>query len=93
MFLNFVCNLRAYNIIFYGFQCFYLKYISIYLFLYIKIRIGFEMLCYDAILAKTWIFKGRSQLSDIKSVHRSIIPLTAQALLSTSSYPAVNADL
>ena len=25
MFLNFVCNLRAYNIIFYGFQCFYLR--------------------------------------------------------------------
>ena len=51
------------------------------------------MLCYDAILAETWIFKGMSQLSDIKSVHWSIIPLTAHPLLSPSSYPAVNADL
>ena len=51
------------------------------------------MLCYDAILAKTGIFKGMSQLFDIKSVHWSIIPLTAQALLSPSSCPAVNADL
>ena len=51
------------------------------------------MLCYDAILANTGIFKGMSQLFDIKSVHWSIIPLTAQALLSPSSCPAVNADL
>ena len=51
------------------------------------------MLCYDAILAKTGIFKGMSQLFAIKSVHWSIIPLTAQALLSPSSCPAVNADL
>ena len=61
--------------------------------IYIKIHIGFEMLCYDAILAKTGIFKGMSQLFDIKSVHWSIIPLTAQVLLSPSSCPAVNADL
>ena len=51
------------------------------------------MLCYDAILTKTGIFKGMSQLFDIKSVHWSIIPLTAQALLSPSGCPAVNADL
>ena len=63
MLFNFVSNLRAYNIIFYGFQCFYLRL------KYIKIHIGFEMLCYDTILAKTWIFKGMSQLSDIESVH------------------------
>ena len=56
--------------------------VSICGYIYIKIHIGFEMLCYDAILAKTGIFKGMSQLFDIKSVHLSIIPLTAQALLS-----------
>ena len=56
-------------------------------------HIGSEMLCYDANLAETWIVKGMSQLSDIKLVHCSIIPVTAQALLSPSSYPAVYADL
>ena len=42
--------------------------------------------CY--VMTQIWQKGGLSQLSDIKAIHCSIIPL-----LSPGSYPAVNADI
>ena len=60
MLFKFVCNLRAYYIFFVVFS------LSVCGKIYIEIHIGLKILCFAANLAITWIFKGVSQISDMK---------------------------